>query len=107
MDIKPSTPTENVLSLASKPGLTSTISTETLALRDIAQCVEIVGNKNASRASHGLVMPQPRVVVRGKGLGRRVMGWAVAILEAVAVRAIVGFLRRTVIKVSLTLLCHT
>lgn len=57
------------------------------------------GKSNASLGTQGLVLPQPRVVVGGKGLVERVVGWGFAMVEAIAVRAILGFLRRTVVKV--------
>lgn len=45
------------------------------------------------------MLPQPRVSVGRKAWGRRVAGWGFSAVEAVAVRAIIGFLRKTVMKV--------
>ncbi|CAM9147396.1 unnamed protein product, partial [Sphacelaria rigidula] len=62
-------------------------------------------NGHASLVGQGLVLPQPRIVVGGKGLYERVWGWASALVEAICVRAIVSFLRRTVVKGCMTIVC--
>ena len=53
----------------------------------------------SSSPGRDLVLPQPRVSVGRKAWGRRVAGWGFSAVEAVAVRAIIGFLRKTVMKV--------
>lgn len=52
-----------------------------------------------SAPGRGLVLPQPRVSLRSKAWSTRVMGWGLSMVEAVAIRAIAGFLRQTVVKV--------
>lgn len=54
---------------------------------------------SASTTVEELVIPQRRISVPGEGLGKRMMGWVLTLVEAVSLRAIVRFLRRTVVKV--------
>ncbi|CAM9760750.1 unnamed protein product, partial [Ectocarpus sp. 12 AP-2014] len=55
--------------------------------------------------TRGLVLPQPRVSLGRTAWTRRVAEWGCSMVEAVAVRAICGFLRRTVAKGCMTISC--
>ena len=60
---------------------------------------------HASALTRGLVLPQPRVCLGRTTWPRRVVRWGVSAVEALAVRAISGFLRHTVAKGCMTIAC--
>eukprot|EP00752_Nemacystus_decipiens_P004454 g4067.t1 len=66
-----------------------------------------VASQASTPLSRGLVLPQPRVCTAGRRTTwtRRVAGWGVSAVEALAVRAIAGFLRHTVSKGCMTIAC--
>ncbi len=60
---------------------------------------------HASTPGRGLVLPQPRVSPGQTAWSGRVVGWGVAAVEALALRAICRFLRHTVAKGCMTIVC--
>lgn len=64
-----------------------------------AETSDLASQRHPSAVSRGLVLPQPRVSLGRKASSRGLLGWASSLVEAVALRAIMGFLRQTVTKV--------
>ena len=68
--------------------------------------LSVASHASVPPLSRGLVLPQPRVCLAGRTTWvRRVAGWGVSAVEALAVRAIAGFLQHTVAKGCMTIAC--
>ncbi|CAN0082345.1 unnamed protein product [Pylaiella littoralis] len=96
---------------ASRSSPSSPTSSLLVALSPTRRASSVASSHASSSAStptlsRGLVLPQPRVSTRSRASwNRRAARWGVSVVEAVAVRAIAGFLRRTVAKGCITIAC--